>query len=132
MRLSSLRPFVLALVAASPVCAALAHHSTVSIYNEDETVEITGTVKQWRFVNPHPSLVLEVAGPDGRVQEWDVSYGGAAVTHLARRGYTAETFKPGDVITVRGFAAKVQTAFGLLIRGDPASADGSPIPGDSK
>ena len=107
--------------------AVLSHHSTAGIYNEDELVEITGTVQEWRFVNPHPSLILEVVGEDGTVQEWDVSYGGAAVTHLRRRGYTEETFKPGDVIVARGFAAKVTTAFGLLIRGDPTGADGEAI-----
>ena len=106
---------------------ASGHHSTSGIYNEDELVEITGTVSAWRFVNPHPSLVLEVTGDDGTLQEWDVSYGGAAVTHLRSRGYTESTFAPGDVITVRGFAARVDTAFGLLVRGDPTHADGSPI-----
>jgi hypothetical protein len=104
-----------------------AHHSTSGIYNEDETVELTGVVREWRFINPHPSLVIEVIASDGEVQIWDVSYGGAAVTHLTRRGYTAETFKSGDVIVVRGFAAKVATAYGLLIRGDPTKEDGSPI-----
>jgi hypothetical protein len=106
---------------------ASAHHSTRGIYNEEALVEITGTVKQWRFINPHPSLILQVTASDGQVQEWDVSYGGAAVTHLAGRGYTGDTFKPGDVIVVRGYAALVETAYGLLIRGDPVEQDGSPI-----
>ena len=104
-----------------------AHHSTNGLYNEDELVEITGTVKEWRFINPHPSLIIEVIGADGSPEEWDVSYGGPAVTHLKRQGYTADTFHPGDVIVVRGYAAKVETAHGLLIRGDPTHADGSPI-----
>lgn len=107
--------------------AAFAHHSTSGIYDESRIVELTGTVKQWRFVNPHPTLIVEVTGGDGPAQVWDVSYGGAAVTHLTQRGYTVETFKPGDVIVVRGYAAKVQTANGLLIRGDPTHVDGSPI-----
>lgn len=109
----------------SPV--ALAHHSTAGIYNEDAVVEISGRVKEWRFVNPHPSLIVEVAGPDGQLQEWDISYGGPAVTHLRRQGYTVDTFSPGDVIVARGYAAKVQTAYGLLIIGHPTRADGSPI-----
>ena len=107
--------------------AVLAHHSTNGIYNEDETVELTGTVNQWRFVNPHPSLLIDVVGDDGATQQWDVSYGGSAVTHLRRRGYTAETFQPGDVIVVRGFAARVNGSFGLLVRGDPTTEDGAPI-----
>jgi len=117
----------LAMLAAGFSASAVAHHSTNGIYNEDVLVELTGTVKEWRFVNPHPSLIIEVKADDGSIQEWDVSYGGAAVTHLRRRGYSPETFRPGDVIVVHGFAAKVDTAFGMLIRGDPTRADGSAI-----
>jgi len=107
--------------------AAVAHHSTVGIYNEDVVVEISGRVKEWRFVNPHPSLIVEVEGPDGAIQEWDISYGGPAVTQLKRVGYTADTFKPGDMIVAQGYAARVQTAFGLLIIGHPTRLDGSVI-----
>jgi len=128
----SLRPATLFLLALSFIGGffskdVFAHHSTQGIYNEDEMVEITGTVKEWRFINPHPSLIIEVTGADGGVQEWDVSYGGAAVTHLRRRGYTVDTFEPGDVIVARGFAANAETAFGLLIRGDPTNENGSPV-----
>ncbi|HEY5665444.1 MAG TPA: DUF6152 family protein [Gammaproteobacteria bacterium] len=109
---------------------AHAHHSTAGIYHEDTVVEISGRVKEWRFVNPHPSLIVEVAGPDGQLQEWDISYGGPAVTHLRRQGYTADTFRPGDEIVARGYAAKVETAFGLLIVGHPTRTDGSRVIGD--
>lgn len=126
-RRSSMLPWALALLIGAFGTTVRAHHSTQGIYNEDEIVELTGTVKQWRLINPHPSLLIEITTPDGEVQEWDVSYGGAAVTHLRRRGYTEETFKPGDVIVVRGYAAKVQTAHGLLIRSDPTREDGSPV-----
>ena len=114
-------------IIALTVSAVDAHHSTAGIYNEDEVVEITGTVKEWRFINPHPSLIIEVQGAGGQLEEWDVSYGGPAVTHLKDQGYTAETFAPGDVIVARGYAAKVQTAHGLLIIGHPMNPDGSPI-----
>jgi hypothetical protein len=107
--------------------SSYAHHSTKGLYNEDEIVELSGAVREWRFVNPHPSLIVEVTAPDGSIQAWDVSYGGAAVTHLKRRGYTGETFKRGDVIIVRGFAALAGTAYGLLIRSDPVREDGSPV-----
>ncbi len=109
---------------------AQAHHSTNGIYNEDTVVEISGRVKEWRFVNPHPSLIVEVTGPDGQLQEWDISYGGPAVTHLKRQGYTVDTFKPGDEIVARGYAAIVETAFGLLIVGHPTRTDGTRIIGD--
>jgi hypothetical protein len=108
--------------------AAFAHHSTNGIYDEAKEVEITGTVKAWRFINPHPSLVLSVTNADGVVEDWDVSYGGSAVAHLSRRGYTADTFKPGDAISVKGHPALLQSARGLLMeRNDPTRPDGTPV-----
>jgi hypothetical protein len=107
---------------------AFAHHSTNGIYDENTEIEITGKVKDWKFINPHPSMMLEVTGPDGKVQEWDISYGGSAVTHLMRRGYTAETFKDGDVLVFKGNPAKVEGAYGLLVRANPTRPDGTSVP----
>jgi hypothetical protein len=105
-----------------------AHHSTNDIYDESQTVEIRGIVKEWRFVNPHPFLVLEVTGPDGQREDWDASFGGSAVAPLARRGYTAETFRAGDEIVARGAPARTQDARGILIRGGLTRGDGTPVP----
>lgn len=111
--------------------AAFAHHSTNGIYNEETEIEITGTVKSWRFINPHPSLILSVVNAAGVSEDWDVSYGGSAVTHLVRRGYTADTFKEGETITVKGHPALLETARGILMEGGlatvPRRADGSPV-----
>lgn len=110
------------------VQVGFAHHSTTGIYDEEKEVELTGKVKSWRFINPHPSLVLEVTAADGTTADWDVSYGGSAVAHLVRRGYSADSFKVGDEITVKGHPALLQTAYGLLMeRNDPTRADGTPI-----
>lgn len=107
---------------------ALAHHSTNGIYNENTEIELTGKVKSWKFINPHPSLTLEVVGADGKIQEWDISYGGSAVTHLMRRGYTADTFKDGMELTFHGNPAKVEGAYGLLVRENPKRPDGTLVP----
>ena len=107
---------------------ALAHHSTNGIYNENTEIELTGKVKEWKFINPHPSLTLEVIGADGKTQEWDISYGGSAVTHLMRRGYTADTFKDGDELTFHGNPAKAEGAYGLLVRENPKRPDGTLVP----
>lgn len=110
------------------ITPGLAHHSTNNIYDEERVVEITGVVKQWRFVNPHPYLILEVTGPDGQTNEWNVSFGGSAVTHLSRRGYTGDTFTPGDVVVIEGNPARADGAYGILIQGDPTREDGSKLP----
>jgi hypothetical protein len=108
---------------------AWAHHSTAGIYRQDVEVKLKGKVKAWRFINPHPSLKLEVVDAKGVVHEWDISYGGSAVSHLKRRGYSADTFKPGDIIIVKGHPTVLEGAYGMLIEGgDPTHEDGRPYP----
>lgn len=121
----ALIPAALALLAAT----AVAHHSTAGIYKQDVVMELKGKVKEWRFINPHPNLKLEVVDDKGVVHEWDVSYGGSAVSHLKRRGYSATTFKPGEVIIVKGHPTILKDAYGLLMETeDPKHEDGTPFP----
>lgn len=117
--------FAVALLASTAVAA---HHSTNNIYHEDRTIELEGKVVKWRFVNPHPSLTIEVIDEHGQAQQWDVSYGGLAVVHMTQRGYSADTFKPGDMIVVQGHPARAPGVYGLLMRGNPTREDGTPIP----
>jgi hypothetical protein len=119
------------LIAMSMLATATAgaHHSTAGIYQQDVTVTLKGKVKEWRFINPHPSLKLEVADEKGVVHEWDVSYGGSAVSHMKKRGYSATTFKPGEIIIVKGHPSILKDAYGLLMEsGDPTHEDGKPFP----
>lgn len=105
-----------------------AHHSTRGIYDQDREIELTGKVVQWRFINPHPYLIIEAEAEDGTLREWDVSYGGAAVVHLTRQGYAPDTFKPGETIVVRGKPALAEGAYGVLIEGKhPTRPDGSQV-----
>jgi hypothetical protein len=106
-----------------------AHHSTAGIYQQDVQVQVKGKVKEWRFINPHPRLKIEVVDEKGVAHEWDVSYGGNAVSHMKRRGYSAQTFKPGDIIIVKGHPTVLKDAYGLLIEsGNPTREDGRPYP----
>ncbi|MCP5143960.1 MAG: hypothetical protein H6978_03955 [Gammaproteobacteria bacterium] len=109
--------------------SAMAHHSTRGIYDEEHEIELHATVKEWRFINPHPFLTIEAVGSDGKMHEWDVSYGGSAVVHLKRQGYSENTFKPGDKIIVKGNPARAEGVYGVLIEGNrhPTKADGSPL-----
>jgi DNA/RNA endonuclease YhcR with UshA esterase domain len=108
---------------------AVAHHTTAGIYDIKSEVEVKGKVKEWRFANPHPLLKIEVVDAKGAVQEWDVSYGGSAVSHLKKRGYSAQTFKAGDIVIVKGHPTLVKEAHGLLIEtSNPTHEDGTPYP----
>lgn len=125
------KKLILALAGATFVATqAFAHHSTRGIYHEDQELHLTGTVKEWAFVNPHPYLTITAPDSTGTMRDWDVSYGGAAVVHLQRQGYTKETFSPGETITVIGHPARKEGVFGLLMEGGgniPTREDGTPV-----
>lgn len=74
---------------------ALAHHST-AVFDMEKTIEITGTVKDFQWTNPHTWTDVVVEGGD----EAEV-YGleGMSPNYLGRNGWTRHTLKPGDKLT---------------------------------
>jgi len=84
---------------------ALAHHSFAVFFDETKDVTITGTVKSFRFTNPHGVIVLDVAEPQGRAhREWRVETNAPVV--LMRRGWTRDSLKAGDKVTVEGWPSR--------------------------
>ena len=87
------------------VVTAAAHHGQAGLFDDTRIVELKGTVKQWSFINPHPILVLDAADEKGVRKEWDVYFGPAAVPSLRRQGFSGDTFKVGEAVTVKGHPA---------------------------
>jgi len=83
-----------ALLASAPV---VAHHSA-AMFDDTKVVELTGTVKELQWANPH--IWLQVIVDDkGKKTEWSLE--GGSPNSLSRQGWRATTFKAGDVVTVR-------------------------------
>jgi hypothetical protein len=72
--------------------AAMAHHST-AIY-ESSWVSLEGTVVDYKYVNPHATIVFKARGPGGRTTIWHLE--GLAPVLLAREEWSRDTLKPGD------------------------------------
>lgn len=89
--------FVAALVTTALVPSAQAHHSR-SMYNLATPVALVGTVRLFQWNNPHCYIQLTVAGANGAQQEYSVEMG--APLHLAGRGWTPRTLRPGDQVRV--------------------------------
>ena len=78
--------------------ALVAHHAGTMF--SDETKEITGTVKEFQFTNPHSWIqVMVETKPGAPPQEWSVEWG--SPNQLGRRGIRPSTFKPGAKVTMR-------------------------------
>jgi hypothetical protein len=95
------------LVAAAP---ALAHHSFAAEYDNNKSLKLTGTVTKVEWQNPHARFYVDVKDDSGKVTNWEFELG--SPNGLMRRGWTRNSLKPGDVITVTGYQAKDGTSLG--------------------
>jgi hypothetical protein len=75
---------------------ALAHHSYL-MFDDKKTVNLEGTVKEWRFTNPHAWLIITV-DENGKRDDWAIE--GPTTNGLQPRGWTPSTFKPGDRVKI--------------------------------
>ncbi|HTP40240.1 MAG TPA: DUF6152 family protein [Steroidobacteraceae bacterium] len=89
---------VVALVAglAMSVCAS-AHHSN-SAYDKSKQLIVTGTVKEFRWANPHVWLYVMVPNAQNGTDLWSLE--GGSVSVLARNGWRASSIKSGDHVRV--------------------------------
>jgi Family of unknown function (DUF6152) len=76
--------------------AALAHHS-FAMFDAAHPIEISGTVKEFKFVSPHTLLTVTVKDKDGVAHDWILE--GGAPGMLVRDGVTSKSLQPGDEIT---------------------------------
>ena len=86
-----------------------AHHGTNASYDPKKEVTLTGVVTKFAMVNPHGQLFFDVTDPDGKI----VSWGGElhSVALLRRSGWSRDTLKPGDRVSVRGYPSRAGTPF---------------------
>ena len=117
-RLTILVAFV-ALVTAGPL---LAHHSA-AMFDDAKVSELSGTVKELQWANPHIWLQV-IVEENGKKTEW--SFEGGSPNSLSRQGWRATTFKPGDKVTVRFNPMKDGTPAGQFV-GAKFAADGKTI-----
>jgi len=80
------------------------HHSPASHYLLDQSITVQGVVTRFRLINPHARIYLDVTDEAGQVEAWLAEGNASAI--LKRRGWTQDTLKPGDTITITGSPAR--------------------------
>ena len=86
------------------VSVAGAHHSTVAIYDQNRTIEVTGVVNEIHWRNPHGRILLDVEDAPGETVQWEVET--PAVVILRILGIGQGFIAPGDRITIAGPPAR--------------------------
>ena len=116
---------VLALVAvfAVPSGVVSAHHSAAEY--GDKVTTMNGTVVEYRWRNPHVTVVWDVKDASGKVVRWRGEL--ASVTSVMGHGLTKNSLRPGDEIRISVFASKLGTPESVIV--NMLRPDGSVILG---
>jgi hypothetical protein len=83
--------------------SAFAHHGTAN-YETTKSVTVKGSATSFQFINPHVTISMDVNDAKGNVQNWQGVL--TSPNRLTRSGWTKDSIRSGDVITISGFPAK--------------------------
>lgn len=106
---AAVAPLIILLVAAP--ATGLAHHS-FAMFNRDQTMSVSGSVKDYEWANPHVWIHVMVTDEKGVPREWGFEM--QSIAQDSRAGWRPDSVKPGDKITVEFHPLKDGTRGGQL------------------
>jgi hypothetical protein len=86
------------------ICAPLLAHHGTSAFDMEKPITLKGTVTDWFWANPHCLLGFDVKTDDGQVAHWIGETQNPR--SMSGDGWSKQSFKPGDEITIILFSAK--------------------------
>jgi hypothetical protein len=90
--------------AALSIVPAMAHHSFAAEYDSAKTVTLKGIVTKVDWMNPHVYFYMDVTDEKNNIVNWAFEMGPPGL--LSKSGWTRNTMKVGDEVTVEGSLAK--------------------------
>ncbi|HEY1759890.1 MAG TPA: DUF6152 family protein [Bryobacteraceae bacterium] len=97
---------ILAALLLFPATLLRAHHSAAAEFDSSKPVVLHGKVTKVAWMNPHVHFWVDVADASGKVTNWELE--SVAPNYLQRLGWTKQSLKAGDTVTVEAFRAKDQ------------------------
>jgi hypothetical protein len=104
--------------------SVLAHHS-FAMFDQENPIDLAGTVQDFKFTSPHTFILLSVKGEDGNPVVWNLE--GASPSALVRDGWSSKTLKPGDELTMKVDPLRSGAPGGSWAVNKTKRKDGSPI-----
>lgn len=91
---------LLGIVVGVSTAPAFSHHSFPAEFDRSKQGELTGTIVEVWFKNPHARYRMQVPNEDGSLSEWDIQT--TSVTSLRQSGWGPDTLKIGETVRVWG------------------------------
>jgi hypothetical protein len=116
---------VLAVLTVSSALPTQAHHS-FAMFDQQHQLTLRGSVKEFRWTNPHAFIQLLVTdATGGAVAEWSIEM--TSPEHLVRGGWKPRLLKAGDQIAVIIHPLRDGARGGQFMSG--TRRDGTPLGG---
>jgi hypothetical protein len=102
--------FLITIVLTVASMPLFAHHGTGISYDQDQQMTLKGTVTEFVWRNPHAQLWLDVAEGQFKGQNFGIEMNSPGV--MLKWGWSRNSFKPGDEITVKVHPSRTGRAVG--------------------
>ena len=92
------KAFALAGAAALLLSAPASAHHSYAMFDHDQTLKVTGVVKNFEWTNPHSWLNVVVNDPSGKT--FPFGFETRSPSNLTQLGMNPKSMVPGDKVTV--------------------------------
>ena len=107
-------PAALAALALLPLATLEAHHGTSNYETTAKTITVDAVITEFHWSNPHCYILFDVTDDKGAIVHWAGEMNSPGV--LRNAGWSKNTLKAGDKITVTLRPNKFGTPVGLVSR----------------
>jgi hypothetical protein len=95
------------------ICRPLLAHHGNSAYDTTHPITLSGTVTEFVWANPHCQIYMDVKDDKGNIVRWAVESNSPGI--LLRDGWTKESLKAGDAVTITFMPAKNGNPVGVAV-----------------
>jgi len=83
---------------------ASAHHAFDAEFDRELPIELSGTVTEVQWSNPHARVLVDVVDENGETINWNLEL--SSPNMYMRQGWSKNTLQPGEKVDVTGWRAR--------------------------